>query len=342
MTKPVMRSSRHILVAGNGSLAGYLLGVLSGKAKREGCIRVTAIVTEHSAAVLRRQGLRVDANEGTLQCWPNVLVDPRDVSDVDIVVLAARTELASIILQRLKTIAARGATIVVIANGVPWWLPAASGVLGGAPIKTIDPNGALLSSIPVTHLVAGIADITCDRPEPGRVRHYQGRTLTIGSAMPDAIWPTDVQQSLTDPWLDCTVEPDIRTMLWSKLIDAGSINPVHVLTGAAPVDIATSELAQSISILAIREIETVGLALGLGPFGDLKKRLVSHREAGAAKTSLLQEIERGLDLELDATIGAIIEVGHRIGIRTPTLRAMQEIACLKAASFLRASHTDAL
>ncbi|MGY4371740.1 2-dehydropantoate 2-reductase [Bradyrhizobium sp. LB1.3] len=332
-----MRSGRHILVVGNGSIAGYLLGALSSKSTREN-LRVTALATERSAPELRLHGLRIEAKDFSLRCRPNILVNPNDVSDVDMIIIAARAECTRSALSGLKAVMQQGATVVLATSGFPWWLPAANSLLKSIPIEAVDPDGMLLSSTPIGNIVSGIFDLACDRPAPGFVRHYRGRTLTIGSAMPGSLVAAEVQQLLSNPWLDCIVDRDIRSKLWSKLINTGSINPIRILTGVSPNDIASSGLGQSLSISAMREIEKVGMALGFGPFADPERRLRYQRDAGCEKTSLMHEIEYGLDLELDATIAAIIEIGLRIGIPTPTLSNLREIARHKAMPFQHVTH----
>jgi 2-dehydropantoate 2-reductase len=326
-----MNTHRHILVVGGGSNAGYLLGLLSNKSEHGG-FRVTALANEHQASALRQSGLRIEGRDSVLCSTPEVVVDPLDAPDADLIILAARNEDARAALRGFRKAVERGATVLSISVGMPWWLPAANDGLRDGAIDAAAPHGGLLSSIPLSCLVAGITDLACDRPSPGLVRHYCGRRLAIGPASSDAARLSEIQELLSCPRLECSVVSDIQSMLWSRLIDAGAVDPIGILTRRRRGEILSSQSGRTIVIRAMREIERIGLGLGLGPFRNPEDRLTSRAKSGLPKTSLLHEIEQGLDLELDATISGIIEIGCRIGIVTPTLEILRDLAHVNAAA----------
>ena len=157
---------RHILVVGSGSTAGYLLGTLSNTSERGG-FRVTGLVKEYEASALRQSGLRIEGRSSLIRAMPEVMADPLNAPEADLILLATRSEHARAVLRKLRRNIERGATVFTIAAGVPWWLPSTNGALGGAHIESIDPAGEFLSSIPIGCIVAGVTDFICEPPGAG-------------------------------------------------------------------------------------------------------------------------------------------------------------------------------
>lgn len=325
-----LMSIENVLIVGAGAIGGYLALAIADKAKARP-VRLTVLATERSAPAIANDGLTLITGDRTVSAQPKVITEVPQASTFDLIIVATKSHRALDVLIRLAPLAKRGATILTAMNGVPWWFAADCSELGPGPIRAIDPDGTLLRSLPVRSVVAGLADFACRRTKPGVIVHSFGRRLTLGGVAPSATNRAhDISSLLSCPFLECIIERDIRTAMWSKLINNASMNPISLLTEATLADMCGSDYGRGIVERAMAEVQRIGEALGLGPFGDIDARIESRAAFGPVKTSMLQDWESNQRLEIDSILRAVVEIGTRASVRTPTLHALLELSMLKA------------
>ncbi|MEU0074032.1 2-dehydropantoate 2-reductase [Streptomyces sp. NPDC006332] len=224
-----------------------------------------------------------------------------------------------------------GTDVLVVANGVPWWLPSTVERAGEDPVlRSVDLDGELLRLLPAERLMSGVAHFSSAVEGPGRVTHLSGDRLIIG----------DPAGGISDRVHRCAAalsagpvrpEPsaDIRRDVWEKLLGNVNLNPVSALTGATVLDILDDPDVRHVCAAMFDETAAVGTALGIESAMTADDRLDIARKLGAFRTSMLQDADRGRPLELDAIIGAVRELARRTGVPSPSLDAMHGLLALR-------------
>jgi 2-dehydropantoate 2-reductase len=317
-------SFKNVLIVGAGAIGGYIGAAIASGLALE-AIALTVLVTERSGPRIRTEGLTVLTDQRMVKARPNVITELSPDDNFDLIVVSVKSHRAPEVLLRLSPLVNRGATLLTAMNGVPWWFASSS----SKPITAIDPNGLILRSLPPQSIVAAVVDFACHRTREGIIHHSFGRSLTLGSVVPSSDGPRKVASLLSGSLLDCAIVADIRTAIWSKLINNASMNATSVLADATLADMCSFGAGRNLLKRAMIEVQRVGEGLGLGPFEDIDARIESRAAFGRVKTSMLQDWENNEDLELDAILTAVIELGEWVRIATPTLRTILELSVLK-------------
>ncbi|MEU9331118.1 2-dehydropantoate 2-reductase [Streptomyces canus] len=225
----------------------------------------------------------------------------------------------------------RGVEVLVVANGVPWWLLSTAGHAGADPVlRSVDPEGELLRLLPAERVMSGVAHFSSAVEGPGRVTHLSGNRMVIG----------DTTGGISDRVRRCAaalsagpVHPesgvDIRRDIWEKLLGNVNLNPVSALTGATVLDILDDPDVRQLCAAVFEETAAVGAALGIDSAMTADERLDIARKLGAFRTSMLQDTDRGRPLELDAIVGAVHELARRTGVPSPSLDAVHGLLALR-------------
>lgn len=320
----------NVLIVGAGAIGGYLAAAIAEKSKASSA-RLTVLATERSASAIANEGLTVVIGDRTVNARPKVITEVPQTNSFGLIIVATKSHRATDVLIRLAPLAEQGATILTAMNGVPWWFAADSPELGPEPIRAVDRDGSLLRSLPLRSVIAAVADFACRRTGPGVIAHSFGRKLTFGGVDPSAPDRAHcISSLLSGPLIECEIACDIRTAMWSKLINNASMNPISLLTEATLADMCGSDYGRRLVKRAMVEVQRIGEALGLGPFEDIDARIDSRAAFGSVKTSMLQDWEGNQSLEIDSILTAVIELGTRAGVRAPTLRALLELSMLKS------------
>ncbi|MFE9443525.1 ketopantoate reductase family protein [Streptomyces sp. NPDC006602] len=224
-----------------------------------------------------------------------------------------------------------GVDVLVVANGVPWWLLSTADDAGEDPVlRSVDPERELLDLLPAERVMAGVAHFSSALDGPGHVTHVSGTRLIVG----------DPVGGVSDRVARCTAalsagpvhaEPgtDIRRDIWDKLLGNVNLNPVSALTGATTADILDDPEVRRVCVAMFEETAAVGAALGIKSAMTAEERLDVTRSLGAFRTSMLQDADRGRPLELDAVVGAVRELARRTGVPSPFLDAVHGLLALR-------------
>ncbi|MFE7838573.1 ketopantoate reductase family protein [Streptomyces sp. NPDC057474] len=251
------------------------------------------------------------------------------VPDLAVVCVKSRHLLPA--ARSIRTWVEHGVDVLVVANGVPWWLLSTVERAGEDPVlRSVDPDGELLRLLPAERVMSGVAHFSSAVDGPGRVTHLSGDRLIIG----------DPTGGISDRVHRCTAalsagpvrpEPsaDIRRDIWEKLLGNVNLNPVSALTGATVLDILDDPDVRHLCAAMFDETAAVGRALGIESAMTADDRLDIARKLGAFRTSMLQDADRGRPLELDAIVGAVRELARRTHVPSPSLDAVHGLLALR-------------
>jgi 2-dehydropantoate 2-reductase len=221
-------------------------------------------------------------------------------------------------------------TFVSTQNGVPWWyFQKLGGELDGIRLERLDPDGAIQAAIAPDRVLGSIAYFATEVSEPGVIRHVEGNRLSLGE--PDNSKSDRIKvlsEALIQAGLRAPISTRIRHEIWVKILGNMTFNPVSALTGATLVQMTSDPDVSALIRGMMREAEAVAAKLGIELPISIDQRMAGAAKVGAHKTSMLQDIEAGRPIEIEALVGAVIELGDRLGIPMPETRAVYATAKL--------------
>jgi 2-dehydropantoate 2-reductase len=253
--------------------------------------------------------------------------DPADFGRQDAVVIALKAYSIGPMLARIAGLLTPDTAVVTAITGIPWWyFCRAGGAFDGVPVECLDPRGEMLRALDPKHLVGCVVHGSAEVVEPGVIHHTSGGTFILGEI--DGRLTPRVQAlaaAVEAAGLKATLTARIRDDVWTKLIGNTSYNPVAALTGAL-----MSEINANPALIAlIRRMMVEGIAVaeahGCRMTVSLEDRFALARKLGDVKVSMLQDIERGRPLEIDAIVTAVSELGRKVGVPTPTIDGVEAL-----------------
>jgi 2-dehydropantoate 2-reductase len=309
-----------ICVVGAGAIGGFLGTHLA----LEGSAAISALARGTTLLALREHGWRLQEDGRLLQA-PLALAaaDPRDLGPQDLLILAVKSPALPALAPTLAPLLAADTVVLPAMNGVPWWFSAGIDALGARPLESVDPGAVIARAIPAARVVGCVVHAAVSTAAPGVTAHRMGRGLIIGE--PQGEVSARVQQLATlfsRAGFEVRASARIRYDIWYKLWGNMTMNPVSALTGATLDRVLDDELVRSFCSAAMREAAAVGACIGCDVHESPEDRHGVTRKLGAARTSMLQDVEALRPLELDALVGAVREIGQRVGISTPSIDAL--------------------
>jgi 2-dehydropantoate 2-reductase len=264
----------------------------------------------------------VHSPRGDFHARPKAVADILRIGPVDVVVLALKAHQLGAVAGSLASLYGAGTTVVAMQNGIPWWyFQCHGGPYDGLVLQSVDPGGTLAAAIPAERVLGCVIYCSSEIEAPGVIRHLEGSRYSLGE--PDRTISERarvIAQAFVESGLKAPVERDIRRDIWLKLLGNAAFNPISALTGATLAEMCDDPLVEPV----VREMmeETVAVAHRLGITFDvtIDKRIDGARRVGAHKTSMLQDLEAGKPLELEALTGAVVELGRVVGVDTPAAR----------------------
>jgi 2-dehydropantoate 2-reductase len=305
-----------ICIVGAGAIGG-LLGARLADAGHE----VSLVARGAHLAAIRANGLAVRDATGSRSRRLPAADAPEDLGPQDVVVIALKAYSIGPMLSRIAHLLTPDTAVVTAINGIPWWyFCRAGGTFDGQAIECLDPDGAMVRALDPKHIVGCVVHGSAEVVAPGVVHHTSGGALILGEI--DGRVTPRVQAlaaAIEAAGLRAPVTGRIRDEIWTKLIGNTSYNPVAALTGALMSDIN----ANPALIALIRRIMLEGIAVaeahGCRMTVSLEERFALARKLGAVKVSMLQDLERGRPLEIDAIVTAVSELGRKVGVPTPAI-----------------------
>ena len=313
--------------------AGAIGGVLGGRLAARGHEVALVARGEHLAAI-RRDGLRLVDHVGDASGSYRLAAsdEPADFGAQDLVLIALKAQAIGAMLPRLRTLLKKETIVVPAINGLPWWyFYREAGPHEGRRLRTFDPDGAMFADLDCRHLLGCVVHVAAEVRAPGEVHHTGGRRLILGE--PDNSASGRLQRvcaALEDAGLQAQPSQRIRLDVWIKLLGNLSFNPVAALTGYLMNQICADEDVLDVIRPMMREGMAVSAHYGYPMPMTPDERIDMARQLGAAKISMLQDIERGRPLELAPVVGAVIELADLAGLPVPTIRMVHALARARA------------
>lgn len=303
-----------ICIYGAGAIGG-LLGVKLAAAGHD----VSFIARGAHLEAMRSKGATLLSEGRTITARPVCTDRPEELGPQEAVILAVKTTAASDAARAIRPLLGPDTMVVTAMNGVPFWyfykLP---GPWTDRRLTSIDPDGTQWDGIGPGRVIGCVVYAAGEVEAPGVIRHLSGTRFVVGEI--DGSESPRVRrlaEALGSAGFDAPVSRDIRKDLWGKLWGNLSFNPVSVLTGATLDVLARDPDSQAPIRAMMLEAQAVANRLGITFAMDVDRRIAMAAEVGAHKTSMLQDLERGRPMEIDALLGAVVEMARLVGVATP-------------------------
>lgn len=317
-----------VCIYGAGAIGGYLGAKLAATAAD-----VSLVARGAHLDAIRTNGLRVVSEvEGEWTAHLRATDDPAELGPQDAVVIAVKAPAVPAIAEAMQPLLGPETAVVTAMNGIPWWyFHGHGGALEGTRLESVDPGGCLSQAMPPERCIGCVIYPAGEVAEPGVVRHAYGNRFNLGE--PDGSSSERVRALsglLADAGLKAPVRARIRDDIWVKLWGNLSFNPVSALTGATLEAIAEDPGTRGVVRGMMVEAQAIAGALDVKLPVDVDTRIGWARDVGAHKTSMLQDLERGKTMEIDALVTAVAEMGDLLGVETPMIDAVLALVIQRA------------
>ena len=325
-----------ICIFGAGAIGGLMAARLAAKGDAE----VTVIARGPHLAAMQAHGLRLRSEGAETVTRPRCVASAADAGPQDYVVVTLKAHSLPSAAPQMQPLLGPETAIVSAVNGVPWWyFHALAGPHEDRRVESVDPGGVVSALLPPERAIGCIVYPAAEVPEPGVIEHTYGDRFTLGE--PDGSRSPRVNalsEALIAAGFKAPVRPRIRDELWVKLWGNLAFNPISALT-TATLDVLTADAGQrGVARAMMLEAQAVGEALGVRFGIDVDKRIAGAAEVGAHKTSMLQDLERGRPMEIDALLGAVVELAELVDKPAPTCRTV--LALVRARGRAAGSYAD--
>jgi 2-dehydropantoate 2-reductase len=312
-------------ILGAGAIGG-LLGARLAAAGHD----VALVARGPHLDALRTRGLTLAAGEGHRTFRLPATDEPAAVGPRDCVVLAVKAPAVPAAVAAMAPLLGPATTVVPVLNGIPWWY--GHGMPGDpGPLDSVDPGGLAWQALDRGRILGCVTHAAASVPEPGVVRHAAGERFVLGE--PDGSRSArlaGIAAAFRSAGLDAPETVEIRREIWLKAWGNAAFNPVSALTGATMAEMCEDEGTAGVLRAVMAEVEAVAAAQGIRMPVPLEERFGMARGLGRFRTSMLQDLEAGRPLELDAILGVVVELGRRAGVGTPLASAILALVRLRA------------
>jgi 2-dehydropantoate 2-reductase len=316
-----------IAVVGVGAVGGLLAARLAHAGHE-----VSALARGATLAAIGADGLRLREAGGERATRIAASDDAAALGRQQLVIVALKAPALEAAARSLQPLIGAETIIMPAMNGVPWWfLRTGLAAVDPAPLESIDPADRIAALLPLERVLGCVVHLACSSPEPGVVQHSFGDRLIVGepaggrSARVDAVCA-----ALTEAGFSAEASADVRREVWYKLWGNMTMNPISALTGAASDRILGDPLIHAFMLRTMAEAAAIGARIGCAIEQSGAERLAVARTLGSFKTSMLQDALAGRPLELDALVGAVHEIGERVGVAVPNIGALLGLTRLMA------------
>ncbi|MGD6742152.1 2-dehydropantoate 2-reductase [Streptomyces sp. BH106] len=320
-----------IAVVGAGAIGAYV-----GAALHRGGADVHLVARRGHLRAIQAEGVRVLSPRGDFTAHPHATDDPNEIGPVDYVFLGLKAHSYPSCGSLVAPLLGEHTALVAGQNGVPWWyFHKLSGPYEGRRIEAVDPGGATSKVLPPERAIGCVVYPATVIESPGVIRHLEGTRFSIGEPSGDVSRRcTELSEAMVAGGLKCPVEQNLRDDIWIKLMGNAAFNPISALTRATMTDMCRHPLTRAMVARVMEEILDIAARVGSTPEISIEKRLRGAEGVGAHKTSMLQDLEAGKQLELDAIVTAVVEMADITGAEAPTLRAIHAATDLLARTVL--------
>ncbi|HET6469530.1 MAG TPA: 2-dehydropantoate 2-reductase [Geminicoccaceae bacterium] len=316
-----------IAVYGAGAIGGLLGARLAATDAQ-----VSLIARGPHLAAIRERGLELRHGPERLLVRPRATDDPRELGPQDHVIVTLKAHQVPGVVPAMRQLFHGETAVIWAVNGVPWWYFAGlDGPWRDRRLRSVDPGDVQWQGIGPERIVGCVVYPAAEVTSPGVVELVEGDRFSLGEPSGERTARVRALSSLLiRAGLKAPVRPRIRDEIWVKLWGNLSFNPISALTGAALDAIVADQGTRAVARAMMLEAQRVAERLGVKFAIDVDKRIEGAAAIGAHRTSMLQDLERGRPLELDALVTAVQEMGRLVELPTPAIDTVLALVRLRA------------
>ena len=316
-----------ICIYGAGAIGGWIGARLAAIGEP-----VSVVARGATLAALHTHGLRLQQTEGLLQVPVQAADNAATLGVQDLVVVAVKAPALAEVARGIAPLLGPHTIVLTAMNGVPWWFfQGFGGAYAGTSLKAVDASGAIAAAIPARHVVGCVVHASCALQAPGVVQHHFGNKLILGEPSGQQTERAKALAALLKrAGFEAPLSEQIQRDTWYKLWGNMTVNPVSALTGATTDLILDDPLVRDFISQVMREAKEIGARIGIPIDQQPEDRHAVTRKLGAFKTSMLQDVEAGKPVELDALVTVVQELGVLTAVPTPYTDALLGLARLQA------------
>jgi 2-dehydropantoate 2-reductase len=314
-----------VCIYGAGAIGGWI-----GAGLAQAGSRLNVVARGATLEALQRDGLSVMRGDQRTRVAVHAVAD---LGAQDLVVIAVKAPALPAVAAQIAPLLGPDTIVLTAMNGVPWWFLQGGfgGPLAGTQLEAVDPGGKIDAAIPAQHVIGCVVHASCSLDAPGVVRHHFGNGLIIGEPSGEATPRAQRLEALLEQaGFEARLSPRIQKDVWYKLWGNMTVNPISALTGATTDLILNDELVRGFISTIMLEAREIGERIGVPIAESPEDRHAVTRKLGAFKTSMLQDVEAQRQVELDALVGVVKELGHLTGVHIPFTDALFGLARLHA------------
>jgi 2-dehydropantoate 2-reductase len=309
------------VIGGGGAIGGYL-AVMLARAGNE----VTVVARGATLAAIKERGLALimDDQPEPLVAEVKAVEKIRDAEIPDVVILAVKAHQVEPIIDDLAAIMGPETILIPMQNGIPWWyFQKLGGDYQDHAVETVDAGGLAKKTINPNNIIGCVVYPATFTQAPGVIRHVEGNRFPLGELdgkTTDRI--QKISEMMTAAGFKSPILDDIRSEIWLKLWGNMTFNPISSLTHGTLEGICQNPLTKELARNMMAEAQTIAEKLGVTFRVDIERRIAGAEKVGRHKTSMLQDLEAGRSLEIDALLGSVIELGKITKTPTPCLNTV--------------------
>jgi 2-dehydropantoate 2-reductase len=281
---------------------------------------------------IKQKGLKLLMHEGeeVLARDVKVMDDMTQAGMQDVVVIAVKAYQIPAIAARMRALFAPSTAVVTIQNGIPWWyFHKHGGEFEGRRLESVDPSGEIDANIEPDRIIGCVVYPAAEIVAPGVIKHVEGNRFPVGELDGSTSERVErISQSFNNAGFKSFVLDNIRAEIWLKAWGNLSFNPISALTQATLVDICQFPLTRELAARMMEEAQVIANKLGITFRHTIEKRIAGAEGVGKHKTSMLQDVEAGRPLEVEALVGTVVELGRVTNTPTPSIDAVYALVKL--------------
>jgi 2-dehydropantoate 2-reductase len=311
--------------------AGAIGGLMGARLARAGA-DVSLIARGAHLAAMRESGLTLRSAEETFTVHPRVTDDPATLGPQDYVVITLKAHQVPGVVGPMQSLLKPDTAVVMAVNGVPWWyFYGLGGAYDGRRLRSVDPGDVQWDGIGPQRVIGCVVYPAAEVPEPGVIELVEGDRFTLGEPSGKKTErAVHLSEALIAAGLKAPIRAKIRDEMWIKLWGNLSFNPISALTCATIEVICTDPGTRAVARAMMVEAQAIAEKLGVRFPISVDKRLDGGAAVGAHKTSMLQDLERGRPMEIDALVTAVQDMGRLVEVPTSAIDAVLALVRLRA------------
>ena len=316
------------LIVGAGAIGAYI-----GARMAQAGLDVTLFARGAHLRAMQENGVQVKSADGEFQARPRIVGSLEDAGSADVVFLGVKAHSLPHLAPQLKPVLGAETTVVSTQNGIPWWyFQGFGGRWDGLRLERIDPGGVISDAIESRRVIGSIVYFSTEITAPGIIQHMEGNRISLGE--PDGSRSDRcrrIAEALVASGLRCPITTHLRQEIWVKAMGNASLNPVSALTRSTIAQMLRDPAVADVIRNIMQEVEAVSRKLGMELPVSVDQRMAGAEKVGEHKTSMLQDLEAGRPMELEALVGSVVELGEKLAVPMPYTRTVYSCTKLLAA-----------